>query len=91
MIDENNDFNIIMESGTDSGFLYSTPRVDLSISIDGGATFGNEWSYNLNPLAHRKNRLMWWQIGAVNDLVCQFKFWGFGRFVAFDGQVNVRQ
>ncbi len=73
------------------GNLITTPRVDLSISTDGGATFGNEWAYDLNPLAHRKNRLMWWQLGIVNDLVCQFKFWGFGRFVATDGEVNIRQ
>lgn len=74
-----------------NAMLYSTPRVDFSISIDGGATFGSDFPYNLPPIGQRKNRLMWWQCGAANDLVCQFKFWGMGRFVATDGQVNIRQ
>lgn len=82
---------IISEESQFVGNILSTPRVDLSISTDGGATFGNEWSYDLNPLAYRKNRLMWWQLGAANDMVCQFKFWGFGRFVATDGTINIRQ
>lgn len=68
----------------------SLPHVDLSISIDGGATFGNEWAYYLPPIGHRKNRLMWWQIGIANDFVPQFKFWGMGRFVATDGIANTR-
>lgn len=69
----------------------STPRVDFSISTDGGATFGNEWAYDLPALGQRKNRLMWWQLGVVNDFVPQFKFWGFKRFVATDGILNIRQ
>jgi hypothetical protein len=68
----------------------SLPHVDLSISIDGGATFGNEWAYYLPPIGHRKNRLMWWQLGIANDFVPQFKFWGLSRFVATDGVVNTR-
>ncbi len=68
----------------------SLPHVDISISIDGGATFGNEWPYYLPPIGHRKNRLMWWQVGIANDFVPQFKFWGLGRFVATDGIVNTR-
>ena len=74
-----------------NGILNSTPRVDFSISIDGGASFGNEWGYDLPSIGQRKNRLMWWQCGAANDLVCQFKFWGIGRAVCTDGVVNIRQ
>lgn len=68
----------------------SLPHVDLSISTDGGASFGNEWAYYLPSIGKRKNRLMWWQVGMANDFVAQFKFWGMGRFVATDGIVNVR-
>lgn len=75
-----------------NGVLYSTPRVDFSISIDGGASFGSDFSYNLPPIGQRKNRLMWWQCGAANDLVPQFKFWGLkSRFVVTDGIANIRQ
>ncbi len=68
----------------------SLPHVDLSISTDGGASFGNEWAYYLPAIGHRKNRLNWWQIGIANDFVPQFKFCGLGRFVVTDGVVNVR-
>lgn len=82
---------LIAQQNANTGFgLLSLPHVDLSISIDGGATFGNEWAYYLPPVGHRKNRLMWWQIGIANDFVLQFKFCGMGRFVATDGVANVR-
>lgn len=82
----------IAQQMANTGFSnLSLPHVDLSISTDGGASFGNEWAYYLPAIGHRKNRLMWWQIGIANDLVPQFKFWGMGRFVATDGTVNVRR
>jgi hypothetical protein len=83
---------LIAQQMANTGFgNLSLPHVDLSISTDGGASFGNEWAYYLPAIGHRKNRLMWWQIGIANDLVPQFKFWGMGRFVATDGIVNVRR
>lgn len=83
------DFDILVSEQDE--FIYSTPRVDLSISRDGGATFGSDFGYELNPIGQRKNKLLWWQIGAGNDVVCQFKFWGMGRFVVTDGIANIRQ
>jgi hypothetical protein len=86
------DNNLVAQATVLEGeYVYATPRVDLSISTDGGASFGNDFPYSLNPLGQRKNRLMWWQCGIANDLVCQFKFWGLGRFVATDGVVNIRR
>lgn len=82
---------IAQQMGNTGTSNLSLPHVDLSISTDGGASFGNEWAYYLPPIGHRKNRLMWWQIGIANDFVPQFKFWGMGRFVATDGTVNVRR
>ena len=79
LIDENN------------AVLDTTPRVDFSVSYDGGASYGADFPYVLYPIGKRKNRLMWWQGGLVNDMVCQFKFWGIGAFVATDGVVNIRQ
>jgi hypothetical protein len=83
---------LITESttGTGTGNI-SLPHVDLSISTDGGVTFSSDFPYYLNPPAYGRNKLLWWQIGLCNDLVCQFKFWGLGRFVCTDGEVNVRQ
>lgn len=84
-----NDFsNIIAQQ---QGIIYTTPHVDLSVSRDGGESFGSDYAYNLFSIGKRKNKLMWWQCGSANDFVCQFKFWGMGRFVATDGLVNIRQ
>ncbi len=81
---------IAQQEGNTGYSNLSLPHVDLSISTDGGASFGNEWAYYLPPVGHRKNRLMWWQCGIANDFVPQFKFWGMGRFVATDGLANIR-
>lgn len=71
---------------------YFTPRVDLSISYDGGATFGNDMPYVLPSIGQRRNKLLWWQCGIANDAVMLFKFWGLNtRVVATDGIVNIRQ
>ena len=83
------DFLIANQSGQVP--TYSTPCVDLSVSYDGGATFSNAFRYVLNPIGQRRNKLIWWSGGLVNDMVCQFKFWGIGRFVAWDGVVNIRE
>ncbi len=82
---------LIAQQDANTGFSdLSLPHVDLSISTDGGASFGNQWAYYLPPIGHRKNRLMWWQCGIANDFVPQFKFWGMGRFVVTDGIANTR-
>lgn len=81
---------IAQQMGNTGTSNLSLPHVDLSISDDGGESFGNEWAYYLPPIGHTKNRLLWWQCGIANDFVAQFKFWGLGRFVATDGEVNVR-
>jgi hypothetical protein len=65
------------------------PRVDLSLSKDGGVNFGNRYAINMQPLGKRQNKLLWWRLGAANDLVCMFDFWGFERFVARDGILGV--
>jgi len=86
-----NTAELIAQQDANTGFSnLSLPHVDLSISTDGGASFGNEWAYYLPAIGHRKNRLMWWQIGIANDFVPQFKFWGMGRFVVTDGIANTR-
>ena len=100
LVTQANDF-LITETPIDAGYnfliseqegvLHTTPRVDMSVSYDGGASYGADFPYVLNPIGKRKNKLSWWQGGMSNDIVCQFKFWGVGRVVVTDGQVNIRQ
>jgi hypothetical protein len=92
LISEQNDpdsFSYLI--GENDAYLQAVPCVDLSISRDGGATFGGDARYELPPIGQRKNKLNWWQLGIANDAVPQFKFWGIGRFVATDGIANLRQ
>jgi len=67
------------------------PRIDLSMSKDGGESFGNSLGKNLNKKTYRRNRFSYYQLGWGNDFIPQFRFWGFGRFVISDGTVSVQQ
>lgn len=71
--------------------LNVTPRVDMSISTDGGEAFSSYLPQILPSIGKRKFKLMWWNLGVSNDLVCQFRFHGLGRFVVTDGLVTIRQ
>jgi hypothetical protein len=86
------DFSYLIAQQSDISTGNSTvPRVDMSISIDGGQHFSSYDAQYLPPIGQRKNKLAWWQLGWCNNLVCQFRFWGLGRFVITDGVVNVRK
>lgn len=76
---------------TSNGQVSASEAVDLSISRDGGESFGNSWRKEMNPTGKRQNRFRWQQCGQANDTTYQFRFSGFGRFVAFDGVVSVYQ
>ncbi|MHB9161404.1 MAG: hypothetical protein ACYC6W_11065 [Nitrosotalea sp.] len=67
------------------------PRVDLSISDDGGDTFGNFDGMQMNLIANRRNRFVYYGLGYNNEITPQFRFFGLGRFVVFDGVMNIFQ
>lgn len=79
--------NFTIEQGTSDAL----ERVDLSISRDGGMSFGNNLPYILNPIGEFQNRFDFFQLGMANDFTAQFRFWGKGRFVATDGTVSIYQ
>ena len=66
------------------------PRIDMAISKDGGETFGSYVSKDLNPLGERKNRVVFWKLGASNDFVAKFKFWSKYRVTVSDGVIQAR-
>lgn len=66
-------------------------RIDLNISKDGGVSFGNVVSQRLHRLGARPNRFNFYSLGAANDLVAQFWFWGLGRFVVIGGLASIYQ
>lgn len=77
--------------GMGQNFRTNIPRVDLSLSKDGAVNYGSDVSINMRQQGKRQNRLMWWRLGASNDLSMQFKFYGLNRFVFSDGIAGVYQ
>lgn len=67
------------------------PRIAISLSRDGGISFGrwNEKDFYLS--AHRVNKLNWWNLGMANDLVVQVRFFGLSRWKVTNGEVNIYQ
>ena len=65
--------------------------VALSLSKNGGQSFGNEWMKNLNTQGNFKNRLIYWNLGAANEVIPRLQFQGLSRFVATDGVVSIYQ
>lgn len=74
----------------DAGTSYSE-CVDLSISRDGGASFGNSIRLDMNPTGRRRSRFIYQRLGIANDATFQLRFNGFQRFVVTDGEVEVYQ
>ena len=64
-------------------------RVDLSVSTDGGASWGNIVGRELNPLGKRRGMLTYHNIGYANDFTLQFRFWGHGKFVIINGVAEI--
>ena len=69
---------------------YNEHRVDLSLSNDGGKSFGNTVSYELLPNAYRRGRAEFFNLGMSNDLRIQCRFWTLDRFVILGADLDVR-
>lgn len=94
-----NDVGVTIESGEtdyeyqqlESGYAELLPIASLSISRNGGATYSSLKSQTLRPVGRRINRLMWWNLGIANDMICQFRFDSYGRVAISNGIINVRR
>lgn len=67
----------------------SQAAIDLSISRDGGETFGTSYRYNMQRTGKRRSILNYQRLGRANDASMQLKFIGFERFVCFDGELEI--
>jgi hypothetical protein len=68
--------------------LWGRPRIDLSISNDGGMVFGNTVSRLMNKIGYRKNIMQWNQMGQANELTLQIRAWSYGRIVLGPGALD---
>jgi hypothetical protein len=66
-------------------------RIDLSLSKDGGVSFGNTVSRYLQPQGYRKGRVTFRKLGRANDLVTKFTFWSADRFIIFNGTLELSE
>ncbi len=80
------DLPLLVEGG--SCQIYR-PRIDLTISKNGGETYGNVNSYYMHATGHYKNQPRFNKLGEANQFTPQFRFWGFGSFVVADAFLEV--
>jgi hypothetical protein len=86
------DFDIVDEDswlGAAAFVIPYQPRVDLSISLDGGITWSATVGRGLNPVGFRKNILQWNKLGVCNYITFKFRFWGLSRFVVNNGIMEI--
>jgi hypothetical protein len=87
--------SLTMEQGNDPEYMERNteyvPRVALSISRDGGITFGSSLANPLNLSGNRIDRVEWWKLGSANDLVFQFRFHLKSPLNTFEGVMVIRQ
>lgn len=78
-----------IEQGSDSKNLSENkdykPRISMSMSKDGGYQFGSYATREIYFYGRRMNRLNWWNLGAANDFIPQFRFWGKGPWKCTNG------
>lgn len=66
------------------------PAVDISLSRDGGETFGSSVRQNLNTQGNRQNRVTFWKLGRTNELVVQLRFWSLSGLTVSDGVLQAK-
>lgn len=82
-------FTFWIEQGVVPQNAPTAARVDMSVSKNGGQSFSNVVSKELNPVGHYRNQIRWWRLGQANEFIIQLRFYGFQRFVCNDGKASV--
>lgn len=65
------------------------PRVDVTISKNGGIDFSNTVSYELKRTGDYLNQPRFNNLGYANQITYQLRFWGHGRFVVKNGTMEI--
>lgn len=74
----------------EGGYCYlNKPRVDLTISKNGGITFSNTVSYDMKATGQFKNQPRFINLGYAQQITFQLRFWGHGRFVVKNGTMEI--
>jgi hypothetical protein len=75
----------------DGGCSTYRPRIDVSLSKNGGHTYGNPNSYYMHATGKYNNQPRFHRLGQANQFTIHMRFWGLGSFVVQNGVLEVRQ
>jgi hypothetical protein len=94
LITEDTEQIIYTEDGfpilSENGYCFSNrPRIDLTISKNGGITFGNTVSYTTKATGDFVAQPRFNNMGYCQQFTLQLRFWGAGRKVVRDGAIEV--
>ncbi len=82
------DLPLLLEGG--SCQIYR-PRIDVTISKNGGYTYGNANIYYMHATGNYQNQPRFNKLGQANQFTIQMRFWGFGAVVCSQGVLEVYQ
>ncbi len=74
-----------------ASYVTSRNNIYLSVSRDGGTTFGSSLTIPMYPTGVRKNKLNVQRLGIANDATFQWRFVGLSRYVFTDGVAEICQ
>lgn len=80
------DLPLLVEQG--SCQIYR-PRIDVTLSKNGGHTYGNANIYYMHATGNYKNQPRFNKLGEANQFTIQMRFWGFGAVVIADGVLEI--
>jgi hypothetical protein len=67
------------------------PKIEVSISKNGGHTYSNAIPYFMHATGDYKNQPRFDKLGEANQFTIQMRFWGFGAVVINNGKLEVYQ
>ena len=82
------DLPILVEAGSCSTTA-SNPRVDISISKNGGITFSNWVQYFMRDTAQYRCQPRLSRLGVCNQIGIQMRFWNYDRVVVHNGVIEI--
>ena len=88
-----NQFAFTVQNGVDPNITTQTniPRIDVTISKNGGVTYGNVNSYYMHTTGNYFNQPRFHKLGQANQFTIQMRFWGFDDVTISDGVLEVYQ
>lgn len=89
LVDEDGFTQLIPENAVCFQEIVERPRIDFSYSKNGNQSFSNVSSYPMNAKSNFINRVNFHRLGRANEFTVQVRFWGFQRFVANNGYLEI--